>query len=87
MAMRFPSAQTDRLIAARISVTTTLNQSRTSRKLTIAGKAVTYVVYGPTPFGREEYLYAHDHVLYILQVDRGMAPVPAIVTAAIRALP
>jgi hypothetical protein len=86
VAMRLPSARTDRLIAARISVTAP-NQQRVSRRLTIAGKAVTYVVYGPRPFGQEEYLYAHDHVLYLIRVDRGIQPVPAIVTAAIKALP
>ena len=88
VAMRFPGAPTDHLIAARIAAVTRPDLAPRTRALKIAGKAVTYALYGPFPiFGQEEYLYAHDHVLYTIRVEPGQAAVPAIVTAAIKALP
>lgn len=88
VAMRFPGAPTKGLVAARIALASRPEFPFEPETLTIAGKAVTFAVYGPVPMlNQEEYLYAHDHVLYMIQVEPGTKPVPAIVTAAIKALP
>ena len=99
VAMRFKGVSTDRLIQARI-VTSTRPEGAPGqrRELTIAGKQVTLVDYGP--FGAygshanaSEFLFAKDDVLFILRVATDSKAiiddiaVPPILESAMRALP
>jgi hypothetical protein len=88
IAFRVPGASDAKLIQARIAAGSLGSMSYGAEDRRIGGKAVTWVAHDPFPdSSQNEYLYAHDHVLYSIRPAKDDGPPNADVVEAIQALP
>src|SRR4051794_1959667 len=88
IAFRVPGVSNAKLISARIAARApgVTPWGREDRR--IGGKSVTWIAWDPFPnSSQNEYLYAHDHVLYSIRPPSDDGPPNAAVVEAIRALP